>query len=69
MMHQSEEIMKNRQTRKACVEAIRPMFGNEEDEISFAQRTLDYAATQPHIMEFTRMRCLEAFFALIRKGI
>lgn len=51
------------------------MFGftgdddKEIEEFSFATRTLELAATLPHIMEFTRMRCLEALFALIRKGI
>lgn len=23
----------------------------------------------PHIMEFTKIRCLESFFALVRRGI
>jgi dynein heavy chain 1 len=23
----------------------------------------------PHIMEFTQIRCLESFFALVRRGI
>jgi len=32
-------------------------------------RALEFAATLPHVMEFTRIRCLEAIFALIRKGI
>jgi len=27
------------------------------------------AAKQPHIMEFTNIRGLEAFFALVRRGI
>lgn len=54
-----------RQVRKRCVESIRALF--EED--GFLTKTLDYAQTIPHIMEFTRIRCLESTFALIRKGI
>jgi dynein heavy chain 1 len=50
---------------KQCVNAIRNLF--EEDGL--ANKALDYAATLPHIMEFTRIRCLESMFALIRKGI
>lgn len=30
---------------------------------------VDLASTFPHVMEFTRIRVLEASFALIRKGI
>lgn len=30
---------------------------------------MEYAASQTHIMEFTKVRCLEGFFALARKGI
>jgi dynein heavy chain 1 len=32
-------------------------------------KVLDYAASLPHIMDFTRIRVLESTFALIRKGI
>lgn len=32
-------------------------------------KTLDYAASLPHIMDFTRIRVLESTFALIRKAI
>jgi dynein heavy chain 1 len=32
-------------------------------------RAINLAETQPHIMEFTRIRCLESLFALIRRGI
>jgi len=32
-------------------------------------KVLDYAATIPHIMEFTRIRVLESTFTIIRKGI
>ncbi len=41
----------------------------EEDDTAFATRTLEYASKVIHVMEFTRMRCLEAMFSLIRKGI
>lgn len=41
----------------------------EEEDSAFATRTLEYASKVIHVMEFTRMRCLEAVFSLIRKGI
>ena len=47
------------------MDSIRPLF--EED--GFATKVLDLAQTLPHVMEFTRIRCLEAMFALVRKGI
>ncbi len=40
-----------------------------EEEGNYMTKVLDYAATLPHIMEFTRIRVLESTFALIRKGI
>jgi hypothetical protein len=57
-----------RTIRKQCVNAIRPLFEGDDDDC-FVTKSLELAATQPHVMEFTRMRCLEALFALIRKGI
>ena len=39
-----------------------------EDD-GFMTKVLDYSANIPHVMEFTRIRVLEATFALIRKGI
>lgn len=48
--------------------AIRSLFEGDDDEC-FATRSLELASTMTHVMEFTRMRCLEALFALIRKGI
>jgi dynein heavy chain 1, cytosolic len=60
--------MKQRAIRKACVDAIRHMFISEED-FSFATRALELAANTIHVMEFTRMRTMEAMFSLIRKGI
>jgi hypothetical protein len=44
------------------------MFVSEED-FSFATRALELASTTIHVMEFTRMRTMEAVFSLIRKGI
>jgi dynein heavy chain 1 len=32
-------------------------------------KVLDHASGLSHVMEFTRIRCLESTFALIRKGI
>jgi dynein heavy chain 1 len=47
------------------VNAIRILF--EED--GYVTKMLDYASTLNHVMEFTRIRCLEAMLALVRKGI
>lgn len=54
-------------TRRSCVEAIVQYFN--EGEPSFAERMVETATEHPHVMEFTRIRVLEASFALIRKGI
>lgn len=68
-MHQlSEETIKIRTIRKQCVTVIRPLFESDDDD-SFVTRSLELASTLSHVMEFTKMRCLEALFALIRKGI
>ena len=55
-----------RNLRKKCVDSIRPLFEGDEP---YMTRVLDYAASIPHIMEFTRIRVLESTFALIRKAI
>jgi len=69
----SQGTIQNRAVRKTCVSAIRHMFivedEKDDDDSSFATRTLEYASKVIHVMEFTRMRCLEAMFSLIRKGI
>ena len=52
--------------RKDCVNVIRKYFQGED---SFVSRMLNYAEARVHIMDFTRIRVLEATFALIRKGI
>lgn len=49
------------------MEAIKPLFFEEDS--SFMTKVLDYAASIPHVMEFTRIRVLESTFALVRKGI
>ncbi|EAR94592.2 dynein heavy chain, cytoplasmic protein (macronuclear) [Tetrahymena thermophila SB210] len=54
-------------TRKQCVEAIQNLF--LEGEPSFGEQIVEIALSYPHVMEFTRIRVLEASFALIRKGI
>ena len=58
----------DRRVRKQCVEAIKGLFDDSEGP-SFMTRTIEYAESLFHIMEFTRIRCLESFFALIRRGI
>lgn len=57
--------MQARVTRKKCVDGIRPLF---EDD-GFVTKALDFASSLFHVMEFTRIRCLESMFALVRKGI
>jgi dynein heavy chain 1 len=32
-------------------------------------RAIEYAETLNHVMDFTKIRCLESFFALVRRGI
>ena len=65
----SGDVLAARATRKQCVAAIRSQFEGGDEDYCFATRALEYASAQPHIMEFTKIRCLEAFFALLRKGI
>lgn len=65
MSQQSPELLYMRKVRRKCVDSIRPLF--EED--GYMTKVLDYAMVQPHVMDFTRIRCLESTFALIRKGI
>jgi len=40
-----------------------------EEEGCYMTKVLDYAASLPHVMDFTRIRVLESTFALVRKGI
>lgn len=42
---------------------------NDSTESSFMTKTIEFAETQTHVMEFTRIRVLESFFALMRRGI
>jgi dynein heavy chain 1 len=44
------------------------MFDDAES-ISFISKAIEVASKMPHIMEFTYIRCLESFFALVRRGI
>jgi len=50
------------------VNSITNLF-NDNDTLSFISKLMKLAAKQPHIMEFTNIRGLEAFFALVRRGI
>jgi dynein heavy chain 1 len=52
--------------REKCVEFIKPLF---EGDNSFGLTALAKAEVQKHVMVFTKIRVLEAAFALIRKGI
>lgn len=55
-------------TRKVCVDSIASLFDDSESQ-SFVSRTLKLAENLTHIMDFTIIRCLESFFALVRRGI
>lgn len=48
--------------------AILPMFDDSEGP-GFVTRAIEYAEALPHVMDFTRIRCLESFFALARRGV
>ena len=52
--------------RERCVEVIKPLF---EGENSFGLTALYKTELQKHVMVFTKIRVLEAAFALIRKAI
>jgi len=52
--------------RQQCVQAIRPLFDSSN---SFVSQALTLCAKYNHVMDFTRIRCLESMFALLRKGI
>lgn len=54
--------------RKKCVSFIQHLF---DGDASFVNTALNIAETNKdkHVMEFTRIRVLEASFALVRKGI
>ena len=54
------------ETRDKCVEAIESLFQGDN---SFASQALMLASSLPHVMEFTKIRTIEATFALVRKGI
>ena len=52
--------------RSKCVDFIKPLFDGQH---SFAMTALIKAEPMKHVMTFTRIRVLEAAFALVRKGI
>ena len=52
--------------RKQCVDSVQSLFDDSEDP-SFITRVVELAESLPHIMEFTKIRVLEAFFCLMRK--
>ncbi|KAL8439825.1 hypothetical protein Efla_004351 [Eimeria flavescens] len=52
-------------TREICVAALKPLFTAD----GFVSQCLENAAKFEHIMEFTKIRCIESMFSLIRKGI
>jgi hypothetical protein len=50
------------------VDYIKPLFDNSQGK-SFVSTSLELAYNEAHVMVFTRIRALEALFALIRRGI
>lgn len=42
---------------------------NDAESPSFMTRAIDFSETLQHVMEFTKIRVLEAMFALVRRGI
>ena len=63
--NESEEFVK---IREMCVEAVNPIFMSNEGE-SISDIALRIAETENHCMIFSRIRVLEALFALVRKGV
>ena len=55
--------------RNKCVEFISPLFKAGNGEKALTQRAVEIAANFVHVMDFTRIRVLEATFALVRKSI
>ncbi|OEH78569.1 dynein heavy chain related [Cyclospora cayetanensis] len=51
--------------KKHCVETLHPFF----EAGRFASQCLERAAHHQHIMEFTKIRCVESMFSLLKKGI
>eukprot|EP01114_Cavostelium_apophysatum_P023031 TRINITY_DN854_c0_g1_i2.p1 TRINITY_DN854_c0_g1~~TRINITY_DN854_c0_g1_i2.p1 ORF type:complete len:4577 (-),score=1545.65 TRINITY_DN854_c0_g1_i2:38-13768(-) len=55
--------------QKQCAEVLQPFFVSEETEDTLVTKSLEYAATRTHIMDFTRLRVLTSMFSLLNKGI
>ncbi|CDJ57328.1 hypothetical protein EMWEY_00007760 [Eimeria maxima] len=51
--------------KERCVTILQPFFCDG----GFASQCLDRAMKHQHIMEFTRIRCVESMFSLLKKGI
>ena len=51
--------------REQCVSILQPFFSSG----GFASQCLEQAMKYQHIMEFTKIRCIESMFSLIKKGI
>lgn len=64
----SDQNYEDNKIRDQCVESIKEMF-NDSESPSFMTRAIEYAETLQHVMEFTKIRVLEAMFALVRRGI
>lgn len=51
--------------RERCVSIVQPFFAAG----GFCSQCLELAVRHQHIMEFTKIRCIESMFALLKKGI
>jgi dynein heavy chain 1 len=52
-------------TQRRIADMIAPAFEPE----GLVSKALAYAASRPHIMDFTRLRVLTSFFSLLNRGI
>lgn len=67
---QVNEQMENNKVREKCVEFIGPLFSSINGNQPIISTALDLAReNKGHCMKFSNMRVLEAFFALVRKGV
>ena len=66
---QSQSSSDYENLRQECVEYMKPMFFNQDGSKSYVTQALELAEEENHVMQFSRIRVLEALFALLRKGV
>lgn len=55
--------------QRQCINVLQPYFISEDTDDTLVTKALNYAATRPHIMDFTRLRTLTSMFSLLNKGV